>query len=182
MNRNDIPCIKNAGVGHYILPMLMLGSAFFTATDAHAAKIAEVQKYELEDQAGYVVDVIDEHLKLIAMKNLDLFKKTEIAMYTPSSGPGAIKGVSQGVVDIMGAFKIFREKGYADKMDVELVCRLVLEQVWKENGWTHEGKIAHAGMFFPKGFQVTFTPPKSDDDNSTPLTPPATQSNKAAKK
>ncbi len=143
---------------------LMLGTAFFTATDAYALKISEMNKIDPVDQASYIIDVMNEHLKLVANKNLDLAKKTEIVLYTPSS---KMSGVSQGIVSIMGTFKYFEEKNLADKVDVELACRLLMDEIWKKEGWTHEGKIANVSMFIPKGFQVAYNPTwKKDGDKN----------------
>lgn len=136
----------------------LLGSALFAANEAHAMKISELEKLPLRDQAAYAVQVIDAHLALVADKDVDLFKKTEIAMYSPSS----VNKIYQGVVDIIANSNRFAQKGYADKVDVELVCRLVMDSLWKEKGWTHDGQIANSSQFFQKGFQVAYNPPKQD--------------------
>ena len=178
MNRNDIPRIKNAGIGHYILSMLMLGSVLFAATDAHAMKISEAEKLPIREQASYVLDVIDAHLNLIAEKNLDLAKKTSIYMH----GPSKVNGIYQGVVDIMGTFDYFKQKGLAEKVDVELVCRLAMDRFWKENELKgNDGSIANSSMFFPKGYQVAYNPVK-DDNNKVAQNPPATKSTAVAEK
>lgn len=132
-------------------------------------KISEAEKMPLRDQAAYIVEVMDAHILLVAEKNLELAKKTELDMYSPSK----VGEIYQGVIDIMGAFNFFEKKGLAAKVDVELVCRLVMDQVWKSKGWTHDGQVANSGQFFPKGFQVPYKPYPPAKGDSEPKPAPA---------
>jgi hypothetical protein len=133
---------------------LLLGAAFFSASDAHAMKTSELEKLPLPDQAGYVVQVINAHLSLVGHKNVELAKKTELEMYKASKA----NGVYQGVVNILAIAEQLKEKDY----DVELICRLVLDQTWKNKGWKHGEEVAKSAMFVPKGYQVAYNPPKKD--------------------